>query len=94
MRFEWDEQKAAQNLTKHKVPFDFAARVFDDPYRLDAEDTRHDYREERRLTLGRIEWRLYVVAYTMRGEIVRLISARKANRREQRKYYEALPPRS
>jgi uncharacterized protein len=94
MRFEWDEHKAAQNLAKHKVPFDFVARVFLDPYRLDAEDTRQDYGEERRLTLGRIEWRLYAVAYTMRGEIVRLISARKANRREQRRYYEALPPRS
>jgi uncharacterized DUF497 family protein len=45
------------------MPFDFAARVFLDPYRLDAEDTRHDYREERRLTLSRIEWRLYAVAY-------------------------------
>jgi uncharacterized DUF497 family protein len=93
MRFEWDEQKAVQNLARHKVPFDFAARVFLDPYRLDAEDTRRDYGEERRLTLGRIEWRLYAVAYTMRAEIVRLISARKANRREQRRYYEALPPR-
>jgi uncharacterized DUF497 family protein len=67
--------------------------LFLDPYRLDAEDTRQDYGEERRLTLGRIEWRLYAVAYTMRGEIARLISARKANRREQRRYYEALPPR-
>jgi uncharacterized protein len=70
MRFEWDEQKAAQNLAKHKVPFDYAAHVFLDPYRLDAEDMRQDYGEERRLTLGRIEWRLYAVAYTMRGEIV------------------------
>jgi|HubBroStandDraft_6_1064221.scaffolds.fasta_scaffold31797_4 uncharacterized DUF497 family protein len=93
MRFEWDEQKAAENRAKHKVPFDFAARVFLDPYRLDNEDKRRDYGEERRLTLGRIEWRLYAVAYTMRGEIVRLISARKANQREQRRYYEALPPR-
>jgi uncharacterized DUF497 family protein len=93
MRFEWDEQKAAQNLAKHKVTFEFAQRVFLDPYRLDAEDTRYDYGEERRLTLGRIEWRLYAVAYTMRREIVRLISARKANRREQRRYYEAIPPR-
>ena len=93
MRFEWDEQKAAQNLAKHKAPFDYASRLFLDPYRLDREDTRHDYREERRLALGRIERRVYAVAYTMRRDVVRLISARKANRREQRRYYEALPPR-
>ena len=51
---------------------------------------RHDYREERRLTVGSIEGRIYAVAYTMRGEIIRLISARKANHRERRKYRETL----
>ncbi len=91
MLFEWDERKAAQNVAKHGVPFDYAARVFLDPYRLDSEDKRRDYREERRLTLGTIEGRLYVVAYTMRGTIIRLISERKANEREQRKYHETLP---
>jgi uncharacterized DUF497 family protein len=88
---EWDRQKAAQNIAKHGVPFDYAARVFLDPYRLDSEDQHRAYSEARRLTLGRIEWRVYAVAYTVRGQIIRLISARKANQREQRKYYEALP---
>ena len=91
MLFEWDERKAAQNVAKHSVPFDYAARVFLDPYRLDSEDKRRDYGEERRLTLGAIEGRLYAVAYTMRGTIIRLISARKANEREQKKYHETLP---
>lgn len=91
MEFEWDEPKAEQNVAKHGVPFEYAARVFDDPHRLDIEDGRRDYREERRITIGRIEWRAYAVAYTMRGETIRLISARKANRREQGRYYEALP---
>ena len=91
MLFEWDKRKAAHNVTKHGVPFDYAARVFLDPYRLDSEDKRRDYTEERRLTLGKIEGRLYAVAYTVRGKIVRLISARKANEREQRKYHETLP---
>jgi uncharacterized protein len=91
MRFEWDERKAEQNVAKHAVPFEYAARVFLDPHRLDNEDARRDYREERRLTVGRIEWLVYAVAYTMRGDTTRLISARKANRREQRRYYEALP---
>jgi uncharacterized DUF497 family protein len=58
MRFEWDEQKAAHNLAKHKAPFGYASRAFLDLYRLDAEDTRQDYGEERRLTLGLIEGRV------------------------------------
>jgi uncharacterized protein len=91
MQFEWDSPKAEQNVAKHGVPFEYAARVFDDSHRLDSEDARHDYREERRITVGRIEWRVYAVAYTMRRQTIRLISARKANRREQRRYYEALP---
>jgi len=91
MIYEWDERKAAQNIAKHGVPFDYATRVFLDLYRLDSEDQRRDYSEERRLTLGTIEGRLYAVAYAARGKIVRLISARKANEREQRKYDETLP---
>jgi uncharacterized DUF497 family protein len=47
--------------------------------------------EERWLTLGKIEGRLFAVAFTPRGEVIRLISARKANEREQRKYDETLP---
>jgi uncharacterized protein len=65
-------------------------RVFLDHHRLDSEDHRRDYGESRRLTLGNIEGRLYAVSYTLRGEAIRLISARKANDREQRKYHEAL----
>lgn len=88
--FEWDERKASRNLVKHGVPFEYAARIFLDPHRLDREDDRHDYGEKRRLVLGKIEGRLFVVAYTARGELIRLISARKANEREQRKYDETL----
>jgi uncharacterized DUF497 family protein len=91
MEFAWDAAKAAQNIAKHAVPLEFAARVFLDPYRLDSEDRRRDYGEERRLTFGYVEGRLYAVAYTLRGEVIRLISARKANEREQRQYDEALP---
>jgi uncharacterized DUF497 family protein len=91
MIYEWDEAKAAQNVQKHGVPFEYAARVFLDPRRLDAEDTRRAYGEQRRLTLGEIERRVYAVAYTVRGTVIRLISARKANEREQRRYHETLP---
>jgi hypothetical protein len=91
MEYEWDERKARQNIAKHGVPFAYAVRVFMDARRLDAEDDRRDYGEERRFTLGRIEERLYVVAYTVRGKMIRLISARKANPRERRNYIETLP---
>ena len=90
MLFGWDTRKAAQNVVKHGVPFEYATRVFLDIQRLDTEDTRHDYREERRITMGKIEGRLFVVAYTPRGEVIRLISARKANDREQRQYHETI----
>lgn len=90
MTFEWDARKGAQNIAKHGVPFEYAARVFLDEQRLDAVDDRRDYGEERRLTLGKIEGRLYVVAYTPRSQVIRLISARKANERERRHYDEAL----
>jgi len=90
MLFEWDERKAAQNLAKHGVRFEHAARIFSDAPRVDAEDTRRDYREKRRSAIGLIEGRIYVVVYTVRGETVRLISARMANARERRRYYEAI----
>ncbi len=90
MLFEWDERKAARNLDKHGVAFEYAVRVFLDSNRLDSEDSRRDYSEERRLTLGKIEERLFAVAYTQRGPVIRLISARKANERERRMYDETL----
>jgi uncharacterized protein len=90
MEFEWDVRKAAENVAKHGVRFEYATRLFLDPDRIDREDDRHDYREQRRIAFGRIEGRLFAVAYTQRGDVTRLISARKANDREQKQYDEAL----
>ena len=90
MEFEWDTVKAGRNIAKHGAPFEYAARVFLDPDRLDREDDRQEYHEERRLTLGRIEGRIFAVAYAPRGALIRLISARKANELEQRQYHETL----
>jgi uncharacterized DUF497 family protein len=90
MLFEWDEKKAARNVAKHGIPFPYAVRVFLDTHRLDAEDTRRQYGEPRRFTLGEIEGRLYAVAYTMREKVIRIISARKANDRERRQYDETV----
>lgn len=86
MQFEWDRGKAEANLRMHGVSFDDALHVFADPSRLDGPDFRMEYGETRRLTMGEIDGRLHVVAYTMRGDVVRLISARKANEREQERY--------
>jgi hypothetical protein len=92
MDFEWDPEKERLNLRKHKVRFDYAARVFLDPNRLDAVDDREDYGEERRVTTGRIDERVFVVVYTDRGENLRLISARKADAREEEDYVRHLHP--
>ena len=86
MEFEWDSEKAAINLEKHHVPFEYATRVFLDSDRLDSVDNRRDYGEERRFTLGRIEGRVFAVSYTRRNETIRLISVRKANEREIKRY--------
>ena len=87
IEFQWDPAKAASNLQKHGVSFDYAARVFLDQRRQDGMDRRHTYGEERRITIGSIEGRVYVVAYTRRRAAIRLISARKANDRETQKYH-------
>ena len=84
--FEWDEIKAAANVHRHAVPFEYATRIFLDEHRLDEVDDRHDYGETRRMTLGRIEERVFIVVYTVRAHVIRLISARKANGRETRRY--------
>jgi uncharacterized protein len=92
MEFEWDDGKEKSNRAKHGVLFEYGTRVFLDPNRMDFEDVRHDYREERRIVLGEIDGELFVVIYTPRQEVKRLISARKANDRERRKYAGTLHP--
>jgi uncharacterized protein len=86
MDFEWDPGKAATNLQKHGVSFADAVSVFSDEFALTAADDLAE--EERFVTLGRDAFgRLLVVVYTWRGEhSIRLISARKATRRERRQY--------
>ncbi|UXE59581.1 MAG: BrnT family toxin [Woronichinia naegeliana WA131] len=84
--FEWDEQKAERNQAKHSVSFEFATRAFDDENRVTVIDNRRDYGETRYITLAKIDNRLYVVAFTLRSSIIRLISARKANNKEAKRY--------
>lgn len=90
MDFEWDADKAAQNLRKHGVGFSVAARVFLDPNRLEVYDERENYGEDRWATIGYADPALLYVVYTVRmGETIRLISARKANERERKQYRQA-----
>jgi uncharacterized DUF497 family protein len=86
MQFEYDERKNAVNVAKHGIDLADAAWVFADPMRLDAVDQRREYGEPRRVVVGAVLGRVWVVVYTLRGEAVRLISARKANEREQKRY--------
>ena len=92
MRFEWDEDKSRRNLAKHKVSFETARLVFDDPYALSVQD-RVVEGEERWLTAGMVSGVVLVVAHTYRegasDDVIRLISARKAIARERRAYAES-----
>ena len=89
MEFEWDERKNATNERKHGISFEDAKAVFRDPARVGwlCSDPGDD--EERFVIVGRSGWKIMSVIYTMRGNITRLISARKASRREQREYHQS-----
>ena len=82
---EWDSEKAAGNLRNHKIDFADAATALEDEAALTREDDDPD--EERFVTLGMDALgRLLVVVYTWRDDEIRLISARRANRKEQGQY--------
>ena len=87
-RFEWDDAKAASNWRNHAVTFKTAAEVFKDPFAVEWVDDSQDEQEPRYSILGMVDSRLLFVAYTMRGEVIRIISARKAEPYERRKYHD------
>ncbi len=85
--FEWNPDKAAENLKKHRVSFSEAASVFADPLAITIFDPDHSDNEERFLLLGHsTPRRLIVISHTDRSGIIRLISARLANRGERLQY--------
>ena len=87
MDFEWDDSKAESNERKHRVPFTEAMTVFADLLSLTGYDPDHSDGEDRYITMGMsAAGRLLLVSHTDRGEKVRIISARKAGRRERRDY--------
>jgi uncharacterized DUF497 family protein len=89
--FEWDARKAAANAAKHGVTFDDAVTAFVDANALDGPDLAHSEAEPRYLRMGTAaDGRVLMVAYTIRRradvETIRLISARRASRRERAAY--------
>jgi uncharacterized DUF497 family protein len=90
LSFEWDQNKAKSNLAKHGVSFEEAATVFGDALSLTIPDPAHSQVEERWIVLGWSNQRkLLVVVHTERGDIIRIISARLASRREHKQYEES-----
>ena len=85
--FEWDEEKAAQNRSEHRVSFEQAALACRDPFAVEWIDERGDYGEERIGLLGLYGRELLFVGYTERRENIRIITARRAERHEQDRYY-------
>ena len=92
MEFEWDEAKRDRNLEKHRIDFADAAELFRSS-RFEWRDERHDYGEERRVTIGVIAGRVCVCAYTLRESRYRIISLRRANVREQARYWQTIAER-
>ena len=88
MQYEWDNGKAAENLRKHGVDFADAIAALEDSNRLEEIDTRFAYGEERIQVIGLARNDVLFVIVTLRGEdSYRVISARKATRHEQDRYY-------
>lgn len=88
LQFEWDKKKAESNLQKHNVTFDEASTVFDDPLAHIFDDEKHSQEEKREIVIGEsVLKRLLVVCFTERAkDLIRIISARLANKKEHKKY--------
>ena len=89
MRFEWDPEKAKRNISKHGVSFDEAVTVFYDPLSATFDDPDHSDDEQRYITVGfSSQGRLLVTGHTERGDVVRIISARRATAHERKRHEE------
>ncbi len=87
MEFEWDSVKNQRNIEKHSIDFTDAVRIFERPT-LTVVDNRRNYGEKRIAAMGTVEDVILYVVYTVRDGIWRIISARRANRCERKKYFE------
>ncbi|MEE3719665.1 BrnT family toxin [Tumidithrix elongata RA019] len=90
MKFEWDEAKNLENIRKHEIDFADVPPMFDDEILIDLDD-RFDYGEDRWVGIGFLGSGIAVVVWTERKEnITRIISARRANRYEQKRFEQYL----
>lgn len=89
MEFEWDEAKRLANIRKHGIDFVDVPAVFDRDT-VTVEDDRYSYTEQRFVTFGLLQGRVVAVVHTERNDSIRIISARKATKYEQRTYFEQL----
>lgn len=89
MEFEWDETKRLANLSKHGIDFIDVPLVFDGEI-VTVEDERFSYSEQRLVTFGLLQGRVVAIVHTEREDITRIISARKANKYEQRIYFKQI----
>jgi uncharacterized protein len=89
MEFEWDESKRTSNLRKHGIDFSDVSTVFDGLI-VTVEDERFDYGEERFVTFGLLQGHVVAVVHTENKDYIRIISARKATKYEQKKYFEQI----
>jgi uncharacterized protein len=89
MDFEWDEKKRLINLSKHGVDFVDVPSVFDTDV-VTVEDDRYNYGEQRFVTFGLLNGREIAVVHTDDDNLIRIISARRATKHEQRSYFEQL----
>jgi len=87
-QFEWDDEKAERNWRDHAVTFEMARDVFRDPFAVEWEDLEQSADEERYAVIGMVEERLLFVGYTVRDDRIRIITARKAEAYERRRYHE------
>ena len=86
VRFEWDEAKRRSNLWRHGIDFANLREVFDgDP--VTYRDDRYDYGEERLITLGLLKGHVVAIVHTESDDVIRIISARKAERHEEIRYF-------
>jgi len=87
LTFEWDSRKARSNFSKHGISFEEASTILGDFFSLTVPDPDHSITERRYITVGRaFSGNLLVVVHTDRGNNIRIISARRASRRERRFY--------
>lgn len=96
MKFVWDTDKEKINIQKHRITFEQASYIFADPFALNKYDNEHSENEDRWILLGKLlNDSIVVVVHTFREidgiEFVRIISARKATKREKQAYQERCP---